>query len=1609
MESAAKEANGMDAVHNFIVTLEAKAKRILKAAHVKKKHEDKLAEKKKENAVIKAKLGKSLPQTGTVLLASPLKERPRASPFKGKEKLAKSLDGPMPSTLAYSVPKMFVSLSQSRGLTEGKGGDDGTMGITSSSTGQLSPIKNISRRAQPSDASNGLRSKSAEGLKQITNRRNMTLEKLDQSPLIGSMNMSIEEMLAARKHKLAASSASSAPKESSNWDLARQASTVLGDGPKGSLKKRNSKAADQSKSRGEPQGPIDWSSRGLRSKYRGETEREDIWNTWIAANSFSSKALEENDLVLPIAKIERHPLYVLFEKYIAEENFRSLTRTKSRLLMKRFVMDVHEIWLTNLQHLREHQPALILAEMDAPETTEQRGQGIKQRRDIAAINELKSQIPSVSQRRAMERAFYTTPMRSPTVVLDYERLSTPKLEKPKPIPPFLENYLSQEEISYRKGVLPLFLYIDRLVPSIDSRVREVLWRLRAVNREQIVIKDHYIRDVELSAYLDNLALYENHNVVHTAIVHTKDSFIPWSYMDLASKNTVTVTLETCGRIKIIISAQLDGAFGNKSLELNFYGAEILKLFSFPVYFEFVEDFRWWLDDDRSTLWETVVSNLFVAEGDVDDSGDPSPQRLNVKREKSPSDHIDGASTVGMAQVYALEILKYMKISSPVPEKILFSWHYPGSVMDENLREPVPLMDVSEDWEDFADEVESLSLRVNGGMALTTQVPGALSYGHTKGIWLKYALAHECTHVAALFFRNPRLSTTDTVLVNLTLSLDTPILFTPLLAWGEGVEYPHRMPAEEEEAVIPMLIAHATSLLSTPLVSPIHERLSFVATIFNKAPVEGIDHPPLDSPTLPEGMCRHWPFRNRYGFRRKLVVHLLLPEVLLPTIVFGITRAAAQANVPAVNARNIWHSSLAITEHINRPRASKDYHYVVKNIISCGANDPHAFSVQMRGGEFFNYLPLALKSFEEDYENIKARKERAARHLALDAKIENSEVALKVKEKTMEAAIRRELQFKLEKKLKKASRSEQGWRQRFKMSTLLEVQGNWERRRYERTGAIFFRSIPRTEYDGSHARGKESYLQTCQWDVPATWDGDPLDDVAESDMYSRSTITGFPTVSNSTISLGDKSRDVGAGQPSIGEADAFKEPAELWTPEDDYSVESTTTPGVRTQGREGASIEDGVNSSVEGMKSWVPGSSLGVSTSVGPTINTQNLEHIAEQLVSSDELVRILARRLGISEDHLVPAHEIESLFAVDEQSRGSGGMKRFSTSVTGAGSPGKPPDAPRNKHTSEEFDIGDNSDEDQWSDEEDQAGDYNDMDVGDLPQSHTEVFANKNKANEENRDGDITIPSQVPFLNLAAKGLSGGATKNDNSAWRRLARPDIGATFATKCKTRLTMTAEEGNGINEVNQPTYLLPISPVDACDYRPENFVSNVESIFISDAKKDMERAIATVARNIRREEELARNIPTDDLLLFGEAKELTNVDSFLTSQYKEDQDAFVDPREAAIDKAILAAKSNNIAIMEDALEEDIPINCADQFGNSLLLLAAQQGSKRMCKFLLRRGADINAQNLGGCTVLHYCYTYSHSSLAEYLKSRGADDSIVNLDGLTCYEGLDAEALEV
>ncbi|KAL7500015.1 hypothetical protein ACHAWT_007970 [Skeletonema menzelii] len=103
-------------------------------------------------------------------------------------------------------------------------------------------------------------------------------------------------------------------------------------------------------------------------------------------------------------------------------------------------------------------------------------------------------------------------------------------------------------------------------------------------------------------------------------------------------------------------------------------------------------------------------------------------------------------------------------------------------------------------------------------------------------------------------------------------------------------------------------------------------------------------------------------------------------------------------------------------------------------------------------------------------------------------------------------------------------------------------------------------------------------------------------------------------------------------------------------------------------------------------------------------------------------------------------------------------------------------------------------------------------------------------------------------------------------------------------------------------------------------------------------------------------------------------------------------------------MAVKSCEEDTLKEVLdcEGDLDINTRDQHGNTLFILACQQGSKKLAKFLLRRGSDMNAQNHAGNTALHYLNEYNHTNLADWLVRKGADDTLKNVEGLTAYEGV-------
>ena len=98
-----------------------------------------------------------------------------------------------------------------------------------------------------------------------------------------------------------------------------------------------------------------------------------------------------------------------------------------------------------------------------------------------------------------------------------------------------------------------------------------------------------------------------------------------------------------------------------------------------------------------------------------------------------------------------------------------------------------------------------------------------------------------------------------------------------------------------------------------------------------------------------------------------------------------------------------------------------------------------------------------------------------------------------------------------------------------------------------------------------AKPQERFLQTCQWQVPSTWDGDPLSDFGAASFIGNIKNQLLDNDNGSVgISLsGDSEQGGYLPQDAHDGGSAFQEPRDSWVPGGDFSLmEEDKTPGIR---------------------------------------------------------------------------------------------------------------------------------------------------------------------------------------------------------------------------------------------------------------------------------------------------------------------------------------------------------------------------------------------------------------------------------------------------------------
>jgi ankyrin repeat protein len=290
-------------------------------------------------------------------------------------------------------------------------------------------------------------------------------------------------------------------------------------------------------------------------------------------------------------------------------------------------------------------------------------------------------------------------------------------------------------------------------------------------------------------------------------------------------------------------------------------------------------------------------------------------------------------------------------------------------------------------------------------------------------------------------------------------------------------------------------------------------------------------------------------------------------------------------------------------------------------------------------------------------------------------------------------------------------------------------------------------------------------------------------------------------------------------------------------------------------------------------------------------------------------------------------------------------------------------------------------------------------------------------------------PLSVPKLKLNCKryrtSVDQVTTRGDG--WNRLSRSDtiMGDDFSlTK---RQTLKGSGQPKFNRLEDNRNFICVNPATEEKYQfdQRHFKTTPQSVFIPDLATERLRLAKQYRQRTKMNNEtmltalqqqsmneilqlpVSNEVPREEVAIgpTGPESDLLNIQLAVTKSVNVvGTEMNARPFDYAA-QAILAVKTQNLSDLEQLLDTGgVSVETRDQHGNSLFILACQQGSKKLAKFLLKRGADVNSQNNGGNTALHYLHEYKHLSLAEYLLRKGANDSIKNVLLRTCYEGLEA-----
>ncbi|GMI07606.1 hypothetical protein TrRE_jg2750 [Triparma retinervis] len=1340
----------------------------------------------------------------------------------------------------------------------------------------------------------------------------------------------------------------------------------------------------QKASRMEVQGPISWASEDLRVKYRCEERRMETYNAYLMAVE-EAKVLEREDgMIVSVAEQQPHPIYELYDHLLHHETTRASHRARARNRMRRFVLDVHTVWITNLPHLDEH--ADLGVTPCAPPPTANTP-GIAGRRDVEAIAGVSSQIQSIAPARAfvdaqtkevgMEadgNARRKEFLENVSKGISSDVKNPPALHKPISEPSEFWTLVNGELLDVpdydanneNKIMVESRLSVNRLRRQAQhgETPAPALWSATVCNVATSEEKTHTISALDLDFWLQSTNGDDVWRKILPMLAFTKWSPEP-PLDDEADtpgeeKKDETATTPTAGtskkrrKTKNKASAASSSSSSHKAATSKTAYASLLKL-TIPEGVKFSPT-------PQHNESDTTIRIGGLTQEDIYEDAPPPP--------------LPGSNDFYSAVSTGYELINCLKI---VDGELTTVSNPPAPSSSDLLSKQKP-----ESWaNDVYNSQPPLSLRVSGRIGFHQFCPGVVAVGR-KGLWWQTnrreghfipnedkLVAPEKTRPIASYLRDSNLSSSASVVVNCVLALESPLLSPLQMCWEPQGANPPPAPHLEVECIIPYFMNASNVLTTHPVESPLDTRTAPSVLVLTRGEV------PTDfAAKAPHGKREKHRRRGRmftkHSFRTKVLQSLLFPDDVIPPYVFGVTQKGAQLNTTGVNGRNMWHSEQRCVEQLCRVRGPIDYLYVAKNewadVTGGIHNEPNIYTMHMYGYKMNELSRNGERDFDKRYKEVLDAREAKMKQEALAAKIEAGKLLMEKKRAEMELMVRQEGLKQYENAAKGGGKIGEGlstrsWLKRVKRSVVISFQEvgsqGWEQRLDPKYNQMFYHNT-------------DPYITPQlgnQWDPPEDWNED-LDEALGG---------GMDGLNSRAVSRAGESRGgVGSSGTSRG---------------------GTGGGGyvrIGTRGSDANNLKSLLDDDLESTGSEV--------------------EKMVDALATNEEFIRMIAHKLG------VPEHQIRGLNREiplnpreDETSRSEGfrdgygfeGYEKKPGMVTMAG----------------ETELAE--DDDGWSDSDDEVGgDEEPMDEF-FPQDHVDVRKNfvKDRADQEafdtrfhKKEGEwksiedgAKKKMNVPKLALEGK-INAVAPLESLEAhvgvrgygWRRLGKEKVGKSFFTMKEHKIEKCT--GDMYNKPSKASMVGMVDPKDAVDHSVDDALfekTGYESMFIRNCLDDIDRCNKMTEIRVAREKMLMDDsVSSLQEIINVQPSEFTTIDNMIMKDNEDKTDDMVASDNAH--KAILAVKNANFDDLETVLDEGVQIDTQDEYGNTLLILACQQGNKRMAKFLLRRGAQINAQNNLGNTVLHYLHEYKNDSLFEYMKQKGADDSLINADGTTCYEGL-------